>query len=114
MTMMTHLLWAASLVVVVYGVTTSPLLSVPRMYLSLVHPLFEGFVYCAVCVGFWAAIVLELMLRPFDSFLEAAVFGAAGTHILTAALPRFLPSAHEIEGPIIDELREVRRKLKEN
>jgi hypothetical protein len=114
----TALFWFATLVVVVYGVTTSPLLSVPRIHLSLAHPLLEAFVYCPVCVGFWAGLVLEI---PFGAFvvlptdpLAAGIVGAALLHLITSGLPNFLPGAHEVEGPIIEDLREMRSKLKEN
>lgn len=110
----TTLLWFATLVVVVYGVTTSPLLSVPRIHLALAHPLFEAFVYCPVCVGTWAALVLEIPIGAFSTFpvapLAAAIFGAALLHLITSALPNFLPGAHEVEGPIIEDLRAMRGK----
>lgn len=113
----TTLLWFATLVVVVYGVTTSPLLSVPRIHLALAHPLFEAFVYCPVCVGTWAALVLEIPIGAFSTFpvapLAAAIFGAALLHLITSALPNFLPGAHEVEGPIIEDLRAMRGKLKD-
>lgn len=113
----TTFLWFASLIVAVYGVTTSSLLSGPRIYLSLAHSLFEAFVYCPVCVGFWAALVIEIPLGAFEIFpahpLAAAIFGAALLHLVTSALPGFLPSAHEVEGPIIEDLRVLRGKLRE-
>lgn len=111
----TTFLWFAALVVVVYGTTTSPLLAVPRIRLSLVHPLLEAFVYCPVCVGFWAGLGLEIALGAFEGFparpLAAAIFGAALLHLITSAIPNFLSGAHATEEPIIEDLREMRKRL---
>lgn len=114
--MMDYLTFFSVLVLLVYGFCCSALLIQLRMALSVLLGAFvQGGIYCPICVGFWAAVVLTALglfpgdLADYMTWVRAVAFSVAGIHLTKSLFPRFLEPNLEQETELVELLRNMRR-----
>lgn len=90
-----------------YVVVGSSLFAPVRIFLARAHVVFEIFLYCAYCVGFWAGAALYFAnhaawywLAFYDSF-ECGLLVMGAIALTRAFAPDFLAGAYEAERDVL-------------
>lgn len=97
----------------VYAITESVIFAGPRMELAARGVLFEVFIYCAYCVGFWVGAGVQLVLADAWSVRALLVDPALGGCLVMGAIAvvrafapsEFLQGAWEREHDIVAVIR---------